>query len=107
MAKLLPGLIAWKDVHVQSKMYGARNFKSLLPPTNWPLGKPYYIVKDNGEFTSMNRYYPPIPSADTAFLHALLAQFHPNIFLVTRFGPKGTIGILRGKSGSILDVVFR
>ena len=105
--KLLPGLLAWKDVHIHSHMYGARNFRSLLPPSGWPVGKPYYIIKDKGEFTSMNRYRPPRPLADVAFLHTILAQFHPNVFMITRFGPKGTVGIVRGRNQTAIDIIFR
>lgn len=107
MEKLLPGLSAWKDVHIRSKMFGARNFRSLLPPNGWPIGQPYYIVEDKGDFTSMNRYRPPRPTAEAAFLHALLTQFHPNVFMMTRFGPKGTVGIIRGRSQTAIDIVFR
>lgn len=99
--------MSWKNVHLHSKVYGTRNFNTFLPPSGWPIGKPFYIIKDEGEFTSMNRYHPPKPSVDRGLLHSLLAQFHPNIFLITRFGPKGTIGIVRARNSHIIDVVFR
>lgn len=88
-------------------MYGTKNFRIFLPPNDWPIGKPYYIIKDQNDFTPMNRYHPPRPSAESAILHAILAQFHPNVFLMTRFGPKGTVGIVRAKNDDIIDIVFR
>ena len=101
-------MLQWKDVHVKSQTYGARNFRIFLPPNdNWPIGKPYYIIEDRNEFTPMNRYHPPSPSAGTSLLHSILAQFHPNIFLLTRFGPKGTIASVRAKAENVIDIIFR
>ena len=104
---VLPGLISWKDVNVHSQMYGTRNFKFFLPHDNWLVGKPYYIIRERNDYTSMNRYHPPAPSIENALLHSILAQFHPNIFLITRFGPKGTVGVVRAKNKDTIDIVFR
>lgn len=91
-----------------SQTYGTRNFKAFLPvDTQWQIGKPYYIVEDKQQFTSMNRYHPPRPSDENHLLHSILSQLHPNVFLITRFGPKGTVGIVRAKAGDILDITFR
>lgn len=105
----MPGLLQWKDVFLDLQVYGAKNFKLFFPPNanDWPIGKPYYIIKDRNEFTPMNRYHPPQPSPQNALLHAILAQFHPNVFLMPRFGPKGTVGIVRARNDEIIDIVFR
>lgn len=106
--KLLPGLLQWKSAHVPSQMYGTRNFRAFLPPSSdWPVGKPYYIIEDRNEFTPMNRYHPPNPSDDNSLLHSILAQFHPNVFLLSRFGPKGTVCSVRARTKNLLDIVFR
>ena len=106
---MLPGLLSWKDVHTEYQVYGSANFRVFLPPPEyeWPVGKPFHIIKDHGDFTPMNRYHPPAPSAENALLHALLAQFHPNVFLLTRFGPKGTVGVVRARNEEMIDIVFR
>lgn len=104
---MLPGLLNWKGAYIDTYVYGAKNFMVFLPPQNWPIGETFYIVKDHNEFTPMNRYHPPHPSTKNALLHALLAQFHPNVFLMTRFGPKGTVGIVRARNKEIIDIVFR
>ena len=105
---MLPGLLQWKKAHVKFQQYGTKNFKAFFPPSrDWSIGKPYYIIKDNNEFTPMNRYHPPNPSPETSLLHSILAQFHPNVFLITRFGPKGSVGIIRAKSENLIDIIFR
>ena len=91
---------------MQSQIYGTRNFKQLFPSDDWPIGKPYYIIKDTTDFTPMNRYHPTSPPVNS-LLHSILAQFHPNVFLVTRFGPRGTVGIIRAKSDNLIDIIFR
>lgn len=55
----------------------------------------------------MNRYHPPRPPAENYLLYNILAQLHPNIFLVTRFGPKGTVGTVRARTTEVLDIIFR
>ena len=104
---ILPGLLRWKDAQVPSQVYGTRNFKYFLPQKYWSVGHLYYIIEDKNEYTSMNRYHPPKPSVENALLHSILAQFHPNIFLMTRFGPKGTLAIIRAHNKDIIDIVFR
>jgi hypothetical protein len=106
--KILPGLFQWKSAHVPSYTYGARNFRAFLPPdADWPVGKPYHIIEDKNQFTPMNRYNPPRPSAEDSLLHSILAQFHPNVFLHTRFGPRGTVGIVRARNKEVFDITFR
>ncbi len=106
--KVLPGLLHWTSVYEDSVVYGARNFKSFLPEKNdWSIGKPYYIIRDMNEYTPMNRYHPPTPSTDRSLLHSILAQFHPNVFLISRFGPKGTVGIVRAINDDVIDILFR
>lgn len=55
----------------------------------------------------MNRYHPPVPVGKEVLVHALLSQFHPNPFVQTRFGPRGTVAVLRARNDVLLDIVFR
>lgn len=107
---LLPGLLSWKEAQEPLHAYGALNFRAFLPPTEeWPLATPYFIVNQQADETQthMNRYYPQPPPLNHALLHSLLAQFHPNVFLVTRFGPRGTVALVRAQNEHMLDIVIR
>ena len=55
----------------------------------------------------MNRYRPSVPVGKEILLHTLLTQFHPNIFLHTRFGPRGSLALVRARSEKYLDIVMR
>lgn len=107
---LLPGLLGWKEAHEPLHAYGALNFRAFLPPTEeWPFATPYFIVSQQADDTQthMNRYYPQPPALNHALLHSLLAQLHSNIFLVTRFGPRGTVALIRAYNQHMLDIVIR
>lgn len=55
----------------------------------------------------MNRYHPPVPVGKEVLVYALLSQFHPNPFVQTRFGPQGTVAVLRARNDVLLDIAFR
>ena len=107
---LLPGLLRWKEPHETLHAYGALNFRAFLPPTEeWPLATPYFIVGQHADDTQvhMNRYYPQRPALNHALLHSLLAQLHTNAFLVTRFGPRGAVALVRAQNKDMLDIAIR
>lgn len=107
---LLPGLVKWKEPYEILHAYGALNFRSFLPPTSdWPLGTPYFIIDQHVHENEvhMNRYHPSHPPPNHALLHSILAQLHPNVFLVTRFGPRGTVAVVRAQSADMLDIAIR
>ena len=111
--QILPGLTRWKSPQHPLHIYGAGNFRVFLPPSSpasYPLGETYHIIEPlrNELGVHMNRYRPPRPlgKADS-LLYALLSQFHPNPFVQTRFGPRGTVAVVRARNNSLLDIVFR
>lgn len=105
---ILPGLLKWKDVHSKFQGYGTKNFKVFLPKDgSLVVGEPYYIIKDTDDFASMNRYRPPPPSREHAVIHAILAQFHSQVFLLCRFGPKGSVAVIRAQNEDTVEVMFR
>ena len=81
-----------------------------LPPSqHWELGRPYHLIEPimNDAGIHMNRYHPPRPVGKEVLLHALLSQFHADPFVHTRFGPRGTVAVVRGRNERLLDIVFR
>ena len=105
---VLPGLFQWKDVHSPFQAYGTKNFKVFLPPNGkLVVGEPYFIVRDTKSFTSLNRYRPPRPLPKHAIIHSILAQFHPQVFLQSRFGPIGTVAVVKAKNEDMVEVWFR
>ena len=108
--KLLPGLTSWKKPQHQFHSYGAQNFKAFLPLTAQTLfADPYYVIDAEfyGRKTQMSYYHPPVPRGREEFLHALLSQFHPNIFVNCRFGPRGTLAVIRAENDDYYDIVVR
>lgn len=108
--QILPGLVQWKLPQHPVHAYGVGNFKAFLPPTQgYPLGQPYHIVDPipNEVGVHMHRYHPPHPSGKEVLLYTLLSQFHPNAFVHTRFGPHGSIALVRASNEKYLDIVLR
>lgn len=107
--QLLPGLLQWQKVNHPIHTFGTRNFKIFLPPSGKEIGEPYYVVDSEyfGRRPHMNVYYPPAPRGNEVFLHALLSMLHPNIFVNTRFGPRGTLALLRAENEKYYDIVIR
>lgn len=106
--KLVPGLTSWKEVVREFDFYGTRNFKVFLPSYGrMVVGEPYYIIASQDTIASMNRYHPSQPSKDRALIHAMLSQFHQNIFVISRFGPIGSVGVIRAMTDETVEVIFR
>ena len=108
--RMLPGLIHWTKPVLTTYQYGAENFEIFLPPlTGLSLGTPYDIVTDTGEKPGvyMHSYHPPKPDKQGDLIHAILAQLHPNVFVYSRFGPRGTVAVVRASRDDLLDIVIR
>ena len=60
-----------------------------------------------GPGLTSDRYYPPLIKGRLAIIYRLLAMFHPRPFLLTRFGPQGTVACIRAENKDYLDIVFR
>lgn len=108
--QMLPGLLKWKEPNHPLHIFGAANFRVFLPPSeDWPQGVPYHVIIPNpdGPGDHSNRYHPPHPQEREKLLYALLSQFHPNAFLQMRFGPRGTVAMVRAQNQDYLDVVIR
>lgn len=106
----MPGLVKWTEVNRPIHTFGTGNFKVFLPPASGrEVGEPYYVIDSEyyGRRPHMNAYYPPPPRGTEVLLHALLSMFHPNIFVNCRFGPRGTLAVVRAENDDYYDVVIR
>ena len=94
-------------------------FKPFLPPQDsieQELGTFVYdLVEFVGKGTmnkhdtlSTNRYLPLklLKDADIQ-VHRLLAMFHPNPFVHSRFNPQGAVACVRAYSDEYVDIQFR
>lgn len=109
----MQGLKSWNTSSVPMATYSVDEFRAFLPypVLEPPLGQPWHIVesridKDGPGLTS-NRHYPTPVKGRLAILYKLLSMFHPRPFLLTRFGPQGTVACVRAESKDYLDIVFR
>ena len=109
--KYVPGLVAWKEPFHSFHTFAVKNFKSFLPPsTGYPgNGEPYYIVDSEfrGTVPHMNYYHPLKPRDNEVFLQALLSMLHPNAFVNCRFGPRGTVALVRAENKDYYDILIR
>ena len=108
--KLLPGLMAWREPQHPMHTYGVGNFKSFLPLNEQTMfAEPYYVIDAEfyGRRPHMSYYYPAAPREREEIIHAMLSQFHANIFVNCRFGPRGTLAIVRAENDDYFDVVIR
>ncbi len=55
----------------------------------------------------MNYYYPPSPQGNEVFLQTMLSMFHPNAFINNRFGPRGTLAVVRAENDKYYDIIIR
>ena len=109
--------MAWKKPHIPVAQYGVKNFKQFTPPPERRLGEPYFIVpqKKDNEFitelmmsdTTPYKHAPPNPKSNEVFLHVLMLQLHKYPFVHLRFGPRGTVGIVRAENNKYWDILIR
>ena len=107
--QLLPGLTTWKKPYHPVHTFGSKNLKMFLPSQYKELGVPYVVIDSEyyGKRPHMNFYYPPAPRGNEVFLHTLLSMFHPNAFVNCRFGPRGTMAVLRAENDLYYDIIIR
>lgn len=108
--KLLPGLMRWKKPQHFIHSYGVGNFRSFLPFTDQTMfAEPYYVIDAEvyGRRPHMSYYYPPVPRGREVMIFTVLQQLHPNVFVNCRFGPRGTLAIVRADNKDYVDIVFR
>lgn len=79
----------------------------VLPECSLSSAHCIYLLNSTGPGLTSNRYYPTPVKGRLAILYKLLAVFHPRPFLLTRFGPQGTVACVRAESQDYLDIVFR
>ncbi|KAL8559590.1 hypothetical protein ACOMHN_008301 [Nucella lapillus] len=117
-ADTLSGLRDWKEPSRKQTMFGASEFKSLLPDDmeNIPLGKPYNVLPYGGASSSKSqesgtlyssRYFPPMPKGKEGVLFRVLGMMHPRPFLNMRFHPRGTVACVQAYNDEYVHVVFR
>ncbi|XP_037795308.1 selenoprotein N-like [Penaeus monodon] len=86
-------------------------FAALLPAKGIDAkpGHVWRLIPDTSrEFMYSYKYVPPPPSGSIEeLLYSLLSLFHPQPFLVSRYGPRGAAAVLRAKSFDSLDIIFR
>lgn len=109
--KALAGLNDWTEPRQAIAGFPVGLFKAFLPDDVTPVGKPYNIIKSNlnlfSNTLSNNRFYPPKVKNKEVIIHRLLSMFHKRPFVRTRFGPQGTIAVVRAENEKYVDVVFR
>lgn len=109
----IQGLKSWNTSAVPIATYSVDEFRAFLPypVLKLPLGQSWYIVESrmdkNGPGLTSSRHYPTPVKGRLAILYKLLSMFHPRPFLLTRFGPQGTVACVRAESNDYLDIVFR
>ncbi|KAH3846067.1 hypothetical protein DPMN_088361, partial [Dreissena polymorpha] len=110
----LPGLMNWTRPFKEWQTFAVQNFLNFFPRENLNVGAVYHLVKDERTFLekldgdlSSNRYYPPDVKDEHVILHRLLQMFHPRPFIMSRFKPRGSMAVLRAKSATHLDILFR
>ncbi len=92
----------------QYDMFGTGNFRVFFPNYGkLTVGEPYFIIADHEDFASMNRHRPPKPAAEHALIHTLLSMFHQNVFVISRFGPRGSVAVIRAMKEDTVDIMFR
>lgn len=109
----LEGLKSWTSASASMATFPVNRFVAFLPyGTQSPnLGQPWFIVESRidkmGPGLTSDRYYPPLIKGRLAIIYRLLAMFHPRPFLLTRFGPQGTVACIRAENKDYLDIIFR
>ena len=107
----MPGLVKWKTPSRLLQSYGTGNFKFFMPPDfHYPIGDTYSILPPlpiDAPGINMYRYHPLQPPRKEVFLFALLSQFHPYVFLQSRYGPRGSMAVVRARNDRYLDIVMR
>ncbi|XP_067006598.2 selenoprotein N isoform X2 [Anabrus simplex] len=107
----LKGLLDWQAPFRNRTSLSREDIKALLPSQEIHPGDVWYMVEpEHIELDELStRYTPTIPSKKTAAhtLHKVLSMFHPNVFIQTRFNPRGTVATVRAQNSEFLDIVFR
>lgn len=110
-ATALTGLNDWQEPNQALAAFPVGQFKVFLPDEITPVGKPYTVIKSNlnlfANTLSSNRFYPPRVKHKEVVIHRLLSMLHKRPFVHTRFGPQGTIAVIRAENEKYVDVAFR
>lgn len=106
------GVFDWNKPAERWKNFAAKHFSAFLPSADQKLkpGTTWWIIPSLNErinHLSSARYYPPELATQYHSIHALLSMLHIHPFLHSRFGPQGTVAVIRGISINLLDIVFR
>lgn len=101
----------WTTPNERVTAFPASAFRPFLPEYGIKVGKPYFIVSSKLNLLtnqlSSNRYFPPRVKGKGAIVHRLLSVFHSRPFIHSRFGPQGTVAVVRALSKDYVDIVFR
>lgn len=112
----LYGLKRWRTPEKEKMNFAARHFKALLPndPSLFErVGEVYGLIEipEDLQYTapiSANRYVPPRLVDETDILiHKILTMVHRYPFVLGRFKPHGSVGVVRAFSKNALDIYFR
>lgn len=116
------GFRNWKVPNRQHLVFGAGEFKSMLPEDMTDLvkilGQPYYLLDYSSTTESVfdmnvhlsntnSKFYPTMPQGHEKVLFRLLNMMHPRPFTQNRFGPKGTVACIQAYNEEYVHVVFR
>lgn len=107
----LSSLDSWKTPKEEMTAFPASAFRPLLPENHIQVSKVYTIIKSKLNMMtnqlSSNRYFPPRVKGKEIIVHRLLSVFHSRPFVHSRFGPQGTVAVVKAVSADYVDIVFR
>uniref|UniRef100_A0A7M7PUL0 EF-hand domain-containing protein n=1 Tax=Strongylocentrotus purpuratus TaxID=7668 RepID=A0A7M7PUL0_STRPU len=107
----LSSLDSWKTPKEEMTAFPASAFRPLLPENHVQVSKVYTIIKSKLNMMtnqlSSNRYFPPRVKGKEIIVHRLLSVFHSRPFIHSRFGPQGTVAVVKAVSADYVDIVFR
>ncbi|KAK7794090.1 hypothetical protein R5R35_010292 [Gryllus longicercus] len=108
------GLLSWQNPHENNITLKIGDFRPLLPPAGarvgyiWNMVEPVNYLETSKDDLSM-RFMDKKPQSGsaTSVLYRILSMFHKNVFMQTRFSPRGTVAVLRAQNSAFMDIVFR
>ncbi|XP_049763934.1 selenoprotein N-like [Schistocerca cancellata] len=108
------GLLDWREPARSQASYSHEIFANFMKTRSNEVGTIWYMIQpDSGssyenKFSNFRYAEDPqtVPGPELTFFH-LLSMFHENVFLQTRFHPRGTVAMLQAKTSELFLIIFR